>query len=198
MTAEAATPAGQGCRRPGADRPSEAADREAQARSLRAALRTQRPPARPTRAAARGAGSLGDRGRTRRRECGRQDHERCSLHPQAALAQAVPRASAARAGDRSRADSLPLLWRRTPVEAGRGRHRDPGGHSPPVEGDPDVREKFSCRDCESINQAPAPFHVDPQRLGRPQPAGDDPVREVRPASAAQPPGRALRPRRRAA
>lgn len=25
-----------------------------------------------------------------------------------------------------------------------------------------VREKFSCRDCESINQAPAPFHVTPR------------------------------------
>ena len=25
-----------------------------------------------------------------------------------------------------------------------------------------VREKFSCRDCESINQAPAPFHVVPR------------------------------------
>ena len=50
-----------------------------------------------------------------------------------------------------------------------------------------VREKFTCRDCEKISQAPAPFHVIAARLGRAQPAGDDPVREVRPASAAQPP-----------
>ena len=54
-----------------------------------------------------------------------------------------------------------------------------------------VREKFTCRDCEKISQAPAPFHVIAARLGRAKPAGDDPVREVRPASAAQPPGRAL-------
>ena len=25
-----------------------------------------------------------------------------------------------------------------------------------------VREKFSCRDCETIGQAPAPFHVTPR------------------------------------
>lgn len=57
-----------------------------------------------------------------------------------------------------------------------------------------VREKFSGRDCESINQSPVPFPRRAQRLGRPQPSGDDPVREVRPASASQPPGRALRAR----
>ena len=61
-----------------------------------------------------------------------------------------------------------------------------------------VREKFTCRDCEKISQAPAPFHVLAARLGRPQPAGDDPVREVRAASAAQPPGRTLCPGGRAA
>ena len=46
-----------------------------------------------------------------------------------------------------------------------------------------VREKFSCRDCETISQAPAPFHVIPEGLGGPEPAGDDRVREVRPAPA---------------
>ena len=39
-----------------------------------------------------------------------------------------------------------------------------------------VREKFSCRECETIMQPPAPFHV--TRLRRPEPAGHDPVREV--------------------
>ena len=38
-----------------------------------------------------------------------------------------------------------------------------------------VREKFSCRDCEKISQAPAPFHVDPARMGGAEPAGHDPV-----------------------
>ena len=28
-----------------------------------------------------------------------------------------------------------------------------------LEGDQHVREKFTCRDCEKISQAPAPFHV---------------------------------------
>ena len=55
-----------------------------------------------------------------------------------------------------------------------------------------VREKFSCRDCETITQPPAPFHVsDAARLCRPQPAGHDPIREVRPASAIEPPERTL-------
>lgn len=47
------------------------------------------------------------------------------------------------------------------------------------------REKFSCRDCEKISQAAAPFHAI-ARLGWPEPPGDDHVREVRSASAAQP------------
>ena len=33
-----------------------------------------------------------------------------------------------------------------------------------------VREKFSCRDCETISQPPAPFHVDPEGMGGPEPA----------------------------
>ena len=57
-----------------------------------------------------------------------------------------------------------------------------------------VREKFSCRECETITQPPAPFHVTPTRLCRTQPVGHDPVREVRPAPAAQPAERTLPPR----
>jgi transposase len=45
-----------------------------------------------------------------------------------------------------------------------------------------VREKFSCRDCEKISQAPAvPRHR--SRLGRSESFGDGAVREVRPAPA---------------
>src|SRR5262249_15036990 len=51
-----------------------------------------------------------------------------------------------------------------------------------------VREKFTCRDCEKISQAPAPFHVLARGWAGPS---DDPVREVRTASAAQSPGRTL-------
>jgi transposase len=39
-----------------------------------------------------------------------------------------------------------------------------------------VREKFTCRDCERISQAPAPFHPTPRGFLRPEPPGDDPVR----------------------
>ncbi len=48
----------------------------------------------------------------------------------------LPRASAARAGDRARPDGLSVLRRQAPVQAGRGRHRDAGGDPAPVEGDP--------------------------------------------------------------
>jgi transposase len=59
-----------------------------------------------------------------------------------------------------------------------------------------VREKFSCRDCETITQPPAPFHVTPRGFARASAAGHDPVREVRPAPAAEPPKRALSTRGR--
>jgi transposase len=52
-----------------------------------------------------------------------------------------------------------------------------------------VREKFICRDCEKISQAPAPFHVIAPRLGRTEPVGDGPVREVWPAFAGARSGR---------
>jgi hypothetical protein len=61
-----------------------------------------------------------------------------------------------------------------------------------------VREKFSCRSCESITQPPALFH--PIARGRAGPqllAVDvyvDPGGQVRPAPAAEPPERDLRPR----
>jgi hypothetical protein len=57
-----------------------------------------------------------------------------------------------------------------------------------------VREKFSCRCCETITQPPAPVHVTRARLCRAEPAGHDPVREVWPAPAAESPERALCPR----
>jgi transposase len=60
-----------------------------------------------------------------------------------------------------------------------------------------VREKLTCRDCEKISQAPAPFHAIARGWAGPQFVGDDPVREVRPASALEPAGRALCSGRRA-
>ena len=42
-----------------------------------------------------------------------------------------------------------------------------------------VREKFTCRDCEKISQAPAPFHVIARGWAGPSFFGDGTVREVR-------------------
>ncbi len=64
-----------------------------------------------------------------------------------------------------------------------------------------VREKFTCRDCEKISQAPAPFHPIPRAWAGPSLLAmsrqmrsicPDRVREVRPAPAVEPAGRALR------
>jgi transposase len=69
-----------------------------------------------------------------------------------------------------------------------------------------VREKFSCRDCESISQAPAPFHVIARGWAGPSLLAmsrqmrsicPDRVREVWPTPTVEPSGRALRQRRRA-
>ena len=57
-----------------------------------------------------------------------------------------------------------------------------------------VREKFTCRQCERISQAPAPFHPIARGAGGRQPAGDDPLRQVRRASAVEPAEHELRPR----
>ena len=48
-----------------------------------------------------------------------------------------------------------------------------------------VREKFTCRSCETITQPPAPFHAIARGTGRAEPVGDDPLCQVRRASAAQ-------------
>ena len=58
-----------------------------------------------------------------------------------------------------------------------------------------VREKFSCRECETITPAAGAVPCDAARLRRTAPAGHDPVREVRPAPAAEPAERAIPPRR---
>jgi hypothetical protein len=49
-----------------------------------------------------------------------------------------------------------------------------------------VREKFSCRSCETITQAPAPVPCDRTRFCGTESAGDDPGREVRKPPAAKP------------
>ena len=59
-----------------------------------------------------------------------------------------------------------------------------------------VREKFTCRACERISQAPAPVPCSAARLCRSEPARHGAVREVRPAPAVEPAVGALRPRGR--
>jgi hypothetical protein len=54
-----------------------------------------------------------------------------------------------------------------------------------------VREKFSCRACETITQPLAPFHVTPRGFAGPQLLDDGSVREVRSAPIVEPPERAL-------
>src|SRR5665213_2690131 len=54
-----------------------------------------------------------------------------------------------------------------------------------------VREKFTCRDCEKISQAPVAVPRHRPRLGGTEPAGDGAVREVWSASAVEPAGGAL-------
>ena len=71
-----------------------------------------------------------------------------------------------------------------------------GGHSPPVEGDPDRPREVHLSRLRAHQPAARALPPDAARLGRPRPAGDDRVREVRTASTAEPPGRTLRPGRR--
>ena len=59
-----------------------------------------------------------------------------------------------------------------------------------------VREKFTCRECETISQPPAPFHATPRGWAGPQPSGDDPLREVRAARTSEPAEGPLRQRGR--
>ena len=181
----------------GVDRASEARDREAagapstaRARSARrgcstsssCSSRSSRPPRPRTSSPPSGGGTGEDAG--------------AAFERRRPVAQALPRASAARAGGDRSADGC-----RCCGSAGSSKLGEDVTET--LEVIPrqwkviqTVREKFACRDCERITQPPAPFHADAARLGRPEPAGDDPVREVRPAPAAEPPGRALRPRGR--
>jgi transposase-like protein len=76
--------------------------------------------------------------------------------------QAVPRASAARAGDRAGTDRLPLLRRRAAAQVGRDRYRDAGIDPAPMEAVQHVREKFTCRVTAVV--IPPSFEVGDGRL----------------------------------
>ena len=112
-----------------------------------------------------GTRGIGDGGRTGGGNGCREDRERDDdggvVHPQAAVAPTVPGSSAARAG----------AWCRdlTACACCGGARLSKLGETvtETLEVIPrkswkviqHVREKFTCRDCEKISQAPAPFHV---------------------------------------
>ena len=86
-------------------------------------------------------------------------HDRGGVHAASGRPEAIPRASAARAGDRARVRACPCCGGSRLSKLGEDvtetlevipRHWKVIQH---------VREKFTCRDCETISQAPAPFHV---------------------------------------
>jgi transposase len=82
------------------------------------------------------------------------------------LPQAISGASAARAGYGAGSDRLSLLRRRAAAQARRRCYRDAESIPRQWKVIQHVREKFPCRDCEKISQAPAPFHVIARGLGR--------------------------------
>jgi len=156
-----------------------------------AALGAHRTAAGSARVDAGGTGELGDGGRTRGRNGRRQNHEGSVVHAQAAVPQTVP-------------EHLPRERVIVPgptacnccgglrlSRLGEDIHRTLEVIAKSWKVIQHVREKFTCRDCEKISQAPAPFHVIARGWAGPSPVGDGAVREVWPASAAQPAGGAL-------
>src|SRR5271154_133794 len=124
-----------GVERRGVDCKTEAGDRKASAHALWRELGTQGAASRPTGDAVGRRRGGRDGGRTRVGTLLVVDH-RQNLRAQAAGAQSVPRASAARASCDRGAAELPLLRFDEAVEARRGCHRDARGRPSPVEVDP--------------------------------------------------------------
>lgn len=122
--------------RPSADRPPEVDDRQAQSGEVRLTLGADRSAARPTGNAVGRPGDGRHGRRTGRREVGEPDGG-VSLYPQATVAPAISGRPAARARGGARSTKLSVLWRQPLAQAGRGYHRDAGGHSAAVEDDPD-------------------------------------------------------------
>src|SRR5207244_1667003 len=124
------------------------------------ALGTHVTDSRSDRVAIRGAGEFGHRGRDRRRDGRRQDHDSSGVHSQAPCTQALARASLPR-------ERVIVPGPTTCLCCGGKRLRKLGETvTETLESVPrqwkviqHVREKLTCRDCEKISQAPAPFYV---------------------------------------
>ena len=121
-----------------------------------------------TGAAAGGAGSVGDRGRAGGRAARPKTHDGSVVH-----AQAAGRASRSPSICRASASSLPAPTS-CPCCGSAKLSKLGEDVTETLEVVPrqwkviqTVREKFSCRDCETITQPPAPFHVTPRGLAGP-------------------------------
>ena len=117
-------------------------------------------------AAAGGPRGRSDRGRAGSAEGGGADATRQLVRAQAPVAQAVPRASAARARRHRRAGAVPVLRIDEAVEAGRGHHRDAGGDPAPMEGDPDGAREVLVPGLRDDHAAAGALPCDAARLCR--------------------------------
>ena len=136
--------------------------------ALRHALGAQGAAAGADGAAARRAGGGGDRGRTGGREGGGADADRAVLPAQAAVAQAVPRRICrASASSIAAPESCPCCGSTKLSKLGEDITETLEVIPRQWKVIQTVREKFSCRDCETITQPPAPFHVTPRGFAGP-------------------------------
>src|SRR5438132_1465236 len=122
--------------------------------------------------------------------CSRED---CGAVVRAAQA-GTPRAArtfAARAHRLSGAFGLSMLWRRDAAQDRRGRDRDAGAHSAPVESDPARTREVLLPGLRSDHPAAGTVPSDRAWARRPQAARPYPVRQIRPAPTAQSPERRL-------
>src|ERR1700730_5767709 len=101
------------------------------------------------------------------RSGGGSDADRTVVPAQAAVSQTLPRASAARARRDPRTRKLSLLRVEEAIKAGRGHHRDAGGHSPPVEGDADGAREILVPGLRDDHAATGALPCDAARLCRP-------------------------------
>ena len=101
------------------------------------------------------------------REGGGADAARGLVRAQAPVAQAVPRAPAARARRHRRAGACPCCGSTKLSKLGEDITETLEVIPRQWKVIQTVREKFSCRDCEKITQPPAPFHVTPRGFAGP-------------------------------
>ena len=175
------------------DREAQVHDQEAAARSVRPILGAWRA-ARSARASTRrfggGCGASGYGGPNSSRGGERED-DGAVVRTAPAGSPSAARASAARTDRLSGALSLPVLRRYDIAQDRRGRDRDAGAHSAPVEGDPACAREVLLPSLRSDQPAAGAVAPDRPWARRAEATRPYPVLQVRPASAAQPSKRRL-------